>query len=321
MQNSESKLLSVRKDLGRLAAFGANISDAHSCFIFLPRAIDAALCDYRRDTNPAMYGELVLSSYHSLSNCVIGDVSIPKGNGLIGWVAKNQQIIHMAPFDRASSAIGTYSGEQNLKSFIALPIHILGCNEIGVIACDSKKSFAFTPLQTKLLQNLTDQITRTLNLCGLVQERFIAEDSWQRFIERGIELGNALGKNSIDILRLVPSNLNEVECRIGTTQLIEVFEQVYRLIQQALPPHFPICRLPNGHIIIILDNMMTGFFENKIELLLSKFRGAKSQLTFQSRIQSISHLSGEPVSLEDMVAMTANTTNFTEYREVKNVRG
>ena len=42
-----------------------------------------------------------------------------------------------------------------------------------------------------------------------------------------------------------------------------------RLAQQALPPHFPLVRVPNGDILVALDNMMSSFFQHKLRTLAS----------------------------------------------------
>ena len=95
---------------------------------------------------------LELAGFHTLSNDIISNCVIPKGDGLIGWVSKHKQAIHVSPFERDSRTLGTYSRDQSLKSFIGIPVQIPVGSQLqyGVIACDSKKSYAFseTPGQT-----------------------------------------------------------------------------------------------------------------------------------------------------------------------------
>jgi hypothetical protein len=69
--------------------------------------------------------------------------------------------------------------------------------------------------------------------------------------------------DSVEILRISIENLSQLETRLGTTWAIEAAEQFVRLIQQALPPHFPITRMPNGDVLVALDNMMSSFFQQK----------------------------------------------------------
>jgi hypothetical protein len=53
-------------------------------------------------------------------------------------------------------------------------------------------------------------------------------------------------------------------------------EQFYRLVEQALPPHFPVIRLPQGDILIALDTMMSAFFSNKIQGLIKNMNEKNS---------------------------------------------
>jgi hypothetical protein len=108
------------------------------------------------------------------------NAKIARGNGLIGWVAKHNRSIHVSPFERDSRTLGIYSEDQQLKSFIGIPVNLGAGNpsggasspsaggeesaNVGVIACDSKKSFAFSKLQGKLLEDLAAEVSNTVRL-------------------------------------------------------------------------------------------------------------------------------------------------------------
>jgi hypothetical protein len=49
--------------------------------------------------------------------------------------------------------------------------------------------------------------------------------------------------------------------------MIQLADQFIRLTQQALPPHFPVVRIPNGDTLVAVDSMMSSFFQNKIQTL------------------------------------------------------
>ncbi|MCB0335560.1 MAG: hypothetical protein KDD62_04620, partial [Bdellovibrionales bacterium] len=54
--------ITLRESLCRLARFGANITDSHSCFVFLP-----ALPSGSQLTQAYSEKHIVLAGYHSLS--------------------------------------------------------------------------------------------------------------------------------------------------------------------------------------------------------------------------------------------------------------
>jgi len=202
------------------------------------------------------------------------------GSGLIGWVANHGRSIHVSPFDRDSTTLGVYSSDQHLKSFIGVPIELPGSESSsgddaissglrGVLTCDSKKSFAFSKLQGKLLEELASQISSTVQLIRRSPNK-TEERSWQSFMAHALRLVEALGIPSVDVMRVRVSNLDQLEAGAGSPVTIELMEQVQRLIQQALPPHFPVCKMPQGDIVLLIDNMMTGFYENKIRAICDR---------------------------------------------------
>lgn len=262
-------------DLCRLARFGANLADAHSCFIFFHASVIASL-------DPSLIGPegvpdtMVLAGFHSLCPEVIPHSQVSRGNGLVGWVAKHARSIHVSPFELDSRTLGIYSSDQQLKSFIGIPIRLddtygmlasSGAEQehlTGVLACDSKKSFAFSKLQGKLLEDLAREVSSTVGLLVEQQGRAHPDVAWHSFLRRASELSRSVGIQSLEVTRIVPTNFHALERSSGTSAALTAVEQVYRIVQQILPPHFPCVRLANGDIVIALDNMMISFYESRI---------------------------------------------------------
>ncbi|MGI6524316.1 MAG: GAF domain-containing protein [Bdellovibrionota bacterium] len=307
-----NSIADLKKDFCRLACFGANITDSHSCFIFLPQWI------LQNDLMPQAESnnELALVGFHSLSSEIFNNCHIEAGNGVIGWVAQHKQSIHIAPFERDSRTLGMYRAHLSLKSVIAVPI-MLDCinadtsngNLAGVLACDSKKSYAFSKLQGKLLEDLSYEISNTLRLS--MTPRAEGQQSWCSFIQRGMNLISTLGKNSVDVLRVHPENLDAIEIKQGTSETITAVEQLYRLIQQSLSQEFPSYCLPNGDLIIILDNMMSAFYQNKIDALAKYVARGGETIVFSYLRQSFSDRQNRTKTLDDLIAAT-NSTLKTE---------
>ena len=294
------KQAKLREDLCRMARFGANLADAHSCLIFLPTESMLEVDKPEKDT-------LMLVGFHSLSDDIIENRVIPAGFGLIGWVAKNHRSIHVSPFERDSRTLGIYQEDHELKSFIGIPVALSQFGEqageiSGVIACDSRKAYAFSKLQGKLLEDLSSEVS---NLLALHRKLMLGESlncSWETFKSRGMQLAKALGKNSVEVLRLRPENFYQVEEKHGIDYASGLIDQVMRLIRQTLPPHFPLFRTPTGDIIILLDNMMTSFFANRIDNLCNHMAVRGEKLAFVFKRASLVHRKAEDFDLEKLVA-------------------
>lgn len=297
-ETANDSLARANNDLCRLARFGANLTDAHSCFIFLSTEVLSAIHGDPLPVGGTHDDALVLSGHHSLCSDVISHARIARGSGLIGWVARHNRAIHVSPFDHDSRTLGTYTNDQQLKSFIGVPINIelpghaqraaalrpqtLVGNvnsqsfSSGVIACDSKKSFAFSKLQGKLLEELAREISSAVELLARLCGEHQPETAWKTFLRRSEDLSAALGQGSVEVVRLTNFNFAQLERSLGTTSYIALVEQTVRLIQQALPPHFPLVRLPSGDILIALDNMMTSFYENRIRAVVEHLSSGNS---------------------------------------------
>lgn len=293
----------LRIDLTRQASFGANIADAHSCLIFLPIAGGV------KNQSAQIEEALELVAFHSLSNDVIGSARLSCEAGLIGWVAKHKRSIHVSPFDRDSRTLGIYNADQQLKSFIGIPVplpdgYVSGNKLCGVIACDSKKSFAFSKLQGKLLDDLAKETSGLIKLRSKGAVGTPAESGWQAFLKRVLGLVEQIGRDSLEILRVKPLNFQEIENMVGTGDCLKLFEQVYRLIRQSLPQHFPFLVLPNGDIVIALDTMLASAYENRIRAVCSQARAAERRFEFAFARRSFRSKEYRTATIERLVGDT-----------------
>lgn len=293
-----------RADLARLARFGANITDAHSCLIFIPTT-----CLSLVEGSPVKDDLLELVAHHSLANDVITGYRLTGDSGLIGWVSRHKRSIHVSPFEHDSRTLGIYAEHQDLKSFIGIPLRFDFVDDklsAGVVACDSKKTYAFSKLQGKLLEELAAEISNNVKL-RLFNERGVMrgapELGWSTFVRKGLQLEEALGATSIEILRVRISNFAELEATYGTQEAGKMVEQLFRLVQQALPPHFPIIKLVTSDMVIVLDNMMTSYFENKIQAMVAHISSGKKRIKLTyARASSKDPKRG--AKLEDLVALS-----------------
>lgn len=140
------------KHLDQLAGLIANVTEAYTVAIFL--------ADESEKT-------LRVGGLHTLSRDFIQDSRIAYGAGLVGWTAENGVRISVCPFERDATTLLYYGRDQDLKSFIAVPILDRHDKLLGVISCDSKKSYAFAKITEKILLDCAGQAATIL---GLVKE-------------------------------------------------------------------------------------------------------------------------------------------------------
>ncbi len=130
---------------------------------------------------------LSLVAAQTLSRDLILSATIAYGQGLVGWVAENETRLAACPFEHDAMTLMYYSKDQDLKSFIALPI-FSGTGELaGVLACDSKRSYAFSKVAEKVL----------LDCAGLAGQFFDLQNSKRP----NAEVPRSLLESSLETLR------------------------------------------------------------------------------------------------------------------------
>jgi len=145
--NSPVRAASPNLSLQPLSQLIANSTESHTAAIFK--------ADNEKRT-------LTLVAAQTLSRGLIPGATFNFGQGLVGWVAENRSKIAVCPFENDATTLMYYSSDQELKSFIALPIFSSEKELIGVLACDSKRSYAFSKIAEKVLSD-----------CAVVAGQFI----------------------------------------------------------------------------------------------------------------------------------------------------
>ncbi len=135
----------LERELGSLIALVTNVTEAYTAALFLE--------------NKARSG-YQLMTYHSLSRHIIPNAFILPGQGLVGWVLQNRQPLSVDQFRYETSSLGFYSQEEEIKSFMAVPV--LSGKVDGALAIDSKKRYVFTPKVQKILMGFSEQFANLL---------------------------------------------------------------------------------------------------------------------------------------------------------------
>ena len=296
----------IKEDLQELARLVSSLTDAHSTALFLPTELLKGSSSSpgqintkiskRPDHRDAIQlkqviqpgldlktGSIDLVAVHSYSK-LVKDCRIQVGSGLLGWVADQGRPIHLAPYEVGSSSIGIYVDSQPIKSLVAVPIPVNsngsghGDAACGVLMCDSLKPDGFNNSHVKTLEQFAAHTHRLINWIQQVLQGAQVETSWEFFKQKTADLGDAIGHDSIELLRVRIETIKELEAISGISGAVQQAEQFVRLAQQALPPHFPLVRLPHGDIVIALDNMMSGFFQQKLQSLAQHLNTADRPL-------------------------------------------
>jgi hypothetical protein len=217
-------------------------------------------------------GSIELVAVHSYAK-LARDCRIQVGSGLLGWVADQGRPIHLSSFDVGSSTLGLYVNHEAIKSLVAVPITVTAAQDAdmreacGVLMSDSLRPDGFTNAHVKLLEQLASHISRLVQWVSSLAQVAQLDTSWEIFNQKSHQLGDAIGASSIEILRIGIDSCSELVRLGGVSAMIQLAEQFIRLTQQALPPHFPVVRIPNGDILVAVDSMMSGFFQQKIQTL------------------------------------------------------
>lgn len=107
---------------------------------------------------PAQGQPLSLLAHQSLSRNIKRDVSIAPGEGLVGWVYKNNESVNVDKFDQDTRRLFFYQADEAIKSFMAVPLPKIN----GVLAVDSKQRYIFTGKSQKILHQFGQALETAL---------------------------------------------------------------------------------------------------------------------------------------------------------------
>lgn len=131
------------------------VFEAYSAVLFLPEE-DRETC--------------VVAASFSLGRKIESSATIAPGQGLVGWIIRNHEILCIPNFDHYKSKLGYYTSheEENIKAFMGAP---LSCG--GALCLDSKRQYAFSEKDNKVLQLFAELIAKFRAKSG--EKDFLAE--------------------------------------------------------------------------------------------------------------------------------------------------
>lgn len=131
--------------LGHLIELIGNIADAYTCALF---------------TMEPGGKNLVLSEHFTLSRNLEKGVKISIGKGPIGLAAQTRKSQLIENFDQNTRILGIYKKNEDIKSFIALPV--IYSDQVAVLAIDTKERYQFSIKIQKILSEFAQQIAWNL---------------------------------------------------------------------------------------------------------------------------------------------------------------
>ena len=103
---------------------------------------------------------LMLASFQSLGSNIKKDCKVRSGEGIIGWVFREQKPVLAGYFDkRDATTLKFYEQDEEIKSLIAIPLP----DNYGVLCVDSKKSYVFTEEKEKILRQMASVLVSIIN--------------------------------------------------------------------------------------------------------------------------------------------------------------
>jgi len=271
----------IHQDLLSLSQLTSNALDSHSTFIFLPQEILSRIRGTRSNSD-----QLVLAAQHSLSDQTLNTCTLSANHGLIGWTATHKEMIHVSPFEQRSSTLGIYRKEQSLKSFAACPIYIEGEryqveDQVGVLACDSKKAYAFSDVQLKLLQDFALQISRALRPHMASESHFRRRFAWEDFCDKAEVLWKQHHPTNLSAIR-IKLKTDSLARFLGQNphQVFSAHERLYEMISLCLPEDSPALQLPNGGVCLLFSNSKSANFLRKIERIMEEHLNSEHRAAY-----------------------------------------
>ncbi|WP_462323566.1 GAF domain-containing protein [Desulfoplanes sp.] len=135
-------MMKPEASLENLTQIVGNIFEAYSVAVFLPKE-----------------DGYILKTWFSLGNDIAARTCITPGQGLVGWIIRNEQPLLVSNFDQKKSFLGYYNrgGEDKIKTFMGSPIPHIG----GALCVDSKKTYSFVEKDQKILGQFSNLIAMT----------------------------------------------------------------------------------------------------------------------------------------------------------------
>lgn len=136
--------------LDRLMESIGSVFDAYSVVLFC-----------RQDA-----GAYALRAFFSLGNDIAPDQNIAAGQGLVGWIVKNNEPLLVEKFDEKNTFLGYYGSNQGeeIKVFVGCPLP----GGLGALCMDSKKTYTFSSKDQRVLSLFAQVVAAILTDMGEV---------------------------------------------------------------------------------------------------------------------------------------------------------
>ncbi len=120
--------VSIRRFLNMVA----NFFDAHTAALFI----------FKEESQ-----SLEMVACQSLSRHIVPECQVKPGQGLIGWIVKEDRPLHVTRFTKFTNTLGIYTKNVGIKAFLGAPLP----KGKGVLMVDSKSQWAFPEKKERIL--------------------------------------------------------------------------------------------------------------------------------------------------------------------------
>ncbi len=131
--------MKISKNIDTIIQLISNVMESYTTALFL--------FDEDKDV-------LEMVSCQSISNSIKPGCVINSGEGVVGWVHREQKTLLTSNLEKRSASLKLYTADENIKSLLAVNLP----GKMGVLYADSKKSYRFTEEKEKIFAQLGEVV-------------------------------------------------------------------------------------------------------------------------------------------------------------------
>lgn len=234
---------------------------------------------------------LRIKAFYSLSKNIKEECLLRSGEGIVGWVFREQKTVLAAYFDkRDATTLKFYDKDEEIKSLLAVPL----AGKAGVLYVDSKKSYVFTEEREKILKQMGHILCSIINTENEIKEKRTNE----KLLSFSLNINEITvnTKNRKEFVEKILYQMFDMFCLNIVVFLIES-EKIYYLCNSDNKKHF------NESNFDFYDKYgLSGWIiKNNQELLLEKIsKNEKSYIVNKNeKFDDLTNFLGLPLFLDE----------------------
>jgi len=201
---------------------------------------------------------LKMENFQTFSKNILADCEIEPGEGMVGWVFREQKPLNVNNFERSTTTLKFYSADEEIKSFLAVPLPENG----GVLSVDSKKGYIFTDIKEKILKQMAAILWNIYKREKKGNDQIIYKELLETSGEVDVLLSKNLPKNKVlsEGMKILCNR-----CNIERCFFVIPSQEINHCKKNPTTGHFEAKQLPNE---MYENDGLTGWVINKKKSLV-----------------------------------------------------